>query len=182
MKPIILIAVLFCCCLVAQTQTTDAQAAPSGIVFPLKFEYEEECGNPAYESMLWMSVEGRVVKIVDGDTFVLITKEKKRKRIDLAGVDAGESDKSARLLLTTLILNKDVSVMVNPSRMKSSNLVGRASTPVMDVNRSLLEAGVARYKESKSYSLSRYTACLYRMVEAKAREAKQGLWRDFVPQ
>ncbi|HEY2976031.1 MAG TPA: thermonuclease family protein [Pyrinomonadaceae bacterium] len=175
MKEIILsIALLLSFSLWAEGQSNDAQSGP--MPRPLSFEHEDECGSPLRESMLWMSVEGKVIRVVDGDTIILLIKDNKRKRINLAAVDASAGQDAARSLLSGLVMNRPISVLVNPSNIKSGLVVGAVHAQEKDVNRELLEAGVVRYHEPKSYSVSRYTACVYRIVEREAREAKRGLW------
>jgi endonuclease YncB( thermonuclease family) len=176
MKEIILsIALLLTFSLRTEGQSNETQSAP--IARPLSFEHEDECGSPLRESMLWMSVEGKVIKIVDGDTIILLTKDNKRKRVNFVAVDAAAGQIVARSFLSPLLLNRLVSVLVNPSNIKSGTVVGVIHFQERDVNRELLEAGVVRYHEPESYSVSSYTACVYRIVEREAREAKRGLWQ-----
>ena len=178
MKEIILpIALLFSFGISVECQSNVTQKTP--ITWSsLSFEHEDECGNPLVESMLWMSVEGRVIKVVDGDTIVVQTKDNKRKRVNLVAVDAAAGQEVARSLLYRLVLNRSVSVLVNPSNIDSSAVVGVVHTKEKDVNRELLESGVVKYRKPESYSVSDYTACVYRIVERKAREAKKGLWQS----
>ncbi len=175
MKEIILsIALLLSFSLCTQGQSHDSQRSPTPP--SLSFEREDECGSPLRESMLWMSVEGKVIKVVDGDTIILLTKDNKRKRVNLVAVDASSRQDAARRLLSGLVMNRSISVLVNPSKIKAAIIVGVVRAEEKDVNRELLEAGAVRYHEPKSYSVSRYTACVYRIVERQAREAKRGLW------
>ena len=178
MKEIILpIALLFSFGISVEGQSNDTKKAPITLS-SFSFEYEDECGNPMIESMLWFSVEGTVIKVVDGDTIIVQTEDNKRKRVNLVAVDAGASQNLARNLLSGLVLNSPVSVLVNPSNIKSSTVVGVVHTQQKDVNRALLESGVVKYRKPESYSVSDYTACGYRIVERKAREAKKGLWQN----
>jgi endonuclease YncB( thermonuclease family) len=177
MKEIILsIALLLAFSLRTEGQSKDSQRAPTARL--LSFEHEDECGSPLRESMLWMSVEGKVIKVVDGDTIILLTKDNKRKRVNLVAVDASAGQDAARSLLSGFVLNRAVSVLVNPSNVKSGIVVGVVHAQEKDVNRELLEAGVVRYHGPESYGVSDYTACVYRIVEREAREAKRGLWRN----
>jgi endonuclease YncB( thermonuclease family) len=121
--------------------------------------------------------EGTVLKVVDGDSIIIILKDGRRKRVDLAGVDASIAQRKARSFLSELVLNRSVNVLVNPSAESESTVAGVVHTQVKDVNRELLKAGVARYKKPKPYSLSAYTACVYRITVSEAREAKRGLWQ-----
>jgi endonuclease YncB( thermonuclease family) len=174
MKEIILsIALLLSFSLWTEGQSNDAKSARTRL---LSFEHEDECGSPLRESTLWMSVEGRVIRVVDGDTIILLTKDNKHKRVNLVAVDASAGQDAARSLLSVLVLNRPISVLVNPSKIKSDMVVGVVHAQEKDVNRKLLEAGVVRYHEPKSYSVSSYAACVYRIVEREAREAKRGLW------
>ena len=143
----------------------------------LTFEHEVECGSPLVESMLWMSVEGNVIKVIDGDSIILFTKNNERKRVNLVAIDSSDATNSARRLLSRLVLNRTVSVLVNPSDIKRRTIVGVIRGQGKDVNRELLEAGAARYREPGAYRVSDYTACSYRIVERKAREAKKGIWQ-----
>jgi endonuclease YncB( thermonuclease family) len=177
MKEIILsIGLLLSFGLGVEGQSNQTQSAP--IHRPLSFEHEDECGSPLRESMLWMSVKGKVIRVVDGDTIILLTKDNKRKRVNLVAVDASAGQDAARSLLSGLVLNRHISVLVNPSNIKSGMAAGVVHAQEKDVNRELLEAGVVRYRAPKSYSVSRYTACVYRIVESEAREAKRGLWEN----
>jgi endonuclease YncB( thermonuclease family) len=176
MKEIIFpIALLFSFGISVEGQSNDTQRTQ--LVSPLSFEHEE-CGDPMVESMLWRSVEGRVIKVVDGDTIIVQTKDNKRKRVNLVAVDAAAGQDVARSSLSRLVLNRSVSVLVNPSNIDSSTVVGVVHTKRKDVNRELLESGVVKYRKPESYSVSDYTACLYRIAEREAREAKKGLWKS----
>ena len=55
---------------------------------------------------------------------------------------------------------------------------------IIVINRELLEAGLARYKARLPYSVSNFTACVYRIVEREARKARKGMWQrsKFMPQ
>lgn len=147
----------------------------------LSFEYEDECGNPLEESMAWRSVEGKVIRVVDGDTIIVQTNDGKRKRVNLVAIDATGNMIIARNLLSELVLNRSVTVSVNPSTSEASTVVGVVHLNG-DINRVLLESGEVKYSEPEFYSMSRYTACVYRIVERKARETKKGLWQNALRQ
>ena len=145
-KLILLIALLLSTSFCVIAQSTDAPIVPPP---GLHFEYEDECGNPDRESSTWASIEGTVIKIEDGDTIVVLTKFDKRKRVDLAAVDASVSSAAARRMLTELVLNREVQVLVSSSNIDCTKTSGVVQTPAVDVNRELIKAGVARYKKPK---------------------------------
>lgn len=140
------------------------------------FEHTKECGDPRVESMAWRVIAGIVVEIVDGDTIVVLTDDDARKRVDLAAVDASASDEAGRALLTRRILNRRVDVLTGFSDVARDALAGVVREGGKDVNRELLEAGAARYREPAAYTVSNYTGCVYRIVENQARDAKRGAW------
>jgi endonuclease YncB( thermonuclease family) len=142
----------------------------------ISFEFENECGSPVIESMAWSSVKGTVVRVIDGNSMKLVTNDGDNRIVNLVAIDTSSAKDAAYSRLSRLVLNRKVEVLVNPSKSKDHRLVGVVSLSRMDVNRELLEAGFAEYKEPPSYSVSGYTACSYRIVESKAREAKKGMW------
>ena len=178
-KMILTITLLLSCNLCSWAQSSKGQN--ESLPKALSFEYEDKCGNPLVESMLWQSFEGTVIKITGGDTIVVLAKGNKRKRVRLAAIDTTRSENAARLLLTNLILNQRVEVLVNPSNINSKNLSAVVySAKHEEINRELIKAGAAKYKEPLPYSMSNYKACVYRVIENETREAKRGLWNDIV--
>ena len=145
------------------------------------FEYEDECGDPTLESMAWFLVEGTVVEIIAGDLVKLQGNDGKQRMVSLVAIDASSAKDGASSLLSDLILNRKVAVSVNPSNSRGYTLVGVVQLAGKDVNRALLEAGAAKYKKPGPYSVSGYTACVYRIVEGKAREAGKGMWQRAKP-
>jgi micrococcal nuclease len=156
----------------------DSHIAP--IVPPL-FEHEDECGSPVRESSYWFTVDGKVVKVLDGDTIIVSSKDNKRKRVNLVAIDASAGQAEARSLLSGLVLNRSVSVMVRPRIIMPSTVVGVVYVKEKEVNRELLAVGAVRYQQPEPYSMSNYTACIYRIVEREARAAKRGLWEKTSP-
>jgi len=142
-----------------------------------KFEYEDKCGNPLYESMAWSMVTGRVVEVLDGSTITIVLDNKKKRLVHLVATAAPDLKedvgKAAHKMLADMVLGKTVEVLVNPSNAKAEELVGEIS----GVNRKLIEMGLVRYKQPPPYSMSNYLACVYRIIEAEAQKAKRGLWR-----
>ena len=170
----ILLALLSC--VHGQQQPAREKPAPK-----ISFEYEDECGDPMVESMVWISIEGTVVEVIDGDLVKLLDNRGKQRMVNLVAIDVSSAKNAARSLLSELVLNRKVDVLVNPSDSEGYTLVGVVHLSVKDINRELLEVGAAKYKEPPFYSVSRYTACVYRIVEKKAREAEKGVWQRANP-
>lgn len=169
----ILLALLFC---VNGQQPSRQKPAPKP-----SFEYEDECGDPSVESMLWFLVEGTVVEIIAGDLVKLQDNAGKQRMVNLVAIDTSSAKDAASSLLSDLVLNRKVAVSVNPSNSRGYTLVGVVQLRGKDINRELLEAGAAKYKKPAPYSVSSYTACVYRIVEKKAREAGKGMWQRANP-
>lgn len=174
-KITVAVALAFLCGLAGRAQSAGPGTGPFGSG-EKKFEYEGECGSPLVESMTMTLIEGTVVKVVDGDSVVVLTKDKKRRRIDLVGVDASDYDAAARRELTAMVLDREVEVLVKHEKYKSGRAAGLVHAGAKDVGHELISAGAARYKQPEPYSLSHYTACVYRIIERQAREARRGLW------
>jgi endonuclease YncB( thermonuclease family) len=176
MKKIIIASTLvLLCSLVGEAQSTEMRPIPLG---DLTVEYLDKCPNPVYESMAWSSIEGTVVKVIDGDSIIVLTKDKERKQIDLAAIDASTSKALSRRELTELVLNREVEVWVSSRKFESKRVDGVVHVRGKDVNRELLKAGSVKYKKPKSYSMSSYKDCVYRIIEGEARDARRGLWRN----
>lgn len=173
-KIILLFALLFSFYISAAGQSEDTPKTP--VASPSPFEHEDKCGSPEVESMVWMTVDGKVIRVVDGDTIIVQTKDNKRKRVNLVAIDTTGAMIIALMFLSERVLNRSVSVWVNPSTIESSTVVGVVHVEEKDINREMLEAGIVKYRTPEAYSVSDYTACVYRIVEGKARETKTGLW------
>jgi endonuclease YncB( thermonuclease family) len=143
--------------------------------------YQDQCGNPLYESMAWSMVTATVVEVIDGSTMTIRLGDKSKRRLHLAAVVAPQiEDKlwaAARAKLTSLALNQTVSILVNPSNDKDKELWGVVHVKAQDINEVMLEEGLGRFREPEAYAISSYTACVYRLVEGEARKAKRGLWQ-----
>jgi endonuclease YncB( thermonuclease family) len=141
----------------------------------LSTEYEKECGNPLAENMSWKSIDGKVVEVLKGDAIILLMANNERKHVSLAGVNSASS-LAAQALLFNLILDREVSVLVNPSNIAAKEVRGVVHHQARDINLELIKEGVARYQAPPPYSMSNYTACVYRIAEKQARQYGTGIW------
>jgi endonuclease YncB( thermonuclease family) len=138
-------------------------------------DYEKECGHPLAENMSWRSIDGKVVEVLKGDAIIVLMANNERKHISLAGVNSASS-MAAQAFLVNLILNQEVSVLVNPSNIAAQDVSGVVHHQSRDINFELIKEGVARYQTPPPYSMSNYTACTYRIAEKQARQYGTGIW------
>jgi YD repeat-containing protein len=138
-------------------------------------EYEKECGNPLAENMSWKTIDGKVVEVLKGDAIIVLMANNERKHVSLAGVNS-YSSLAAQALLINLILNREVSVLVNPSNIASKEVRGVVHHQSRDINLELIKEGAARYQAPSPHSMSNYTACVYRIAEKQARQYGIGTW------
>jgi endonuclease YncB( thermonuclease family) len=151
---------------------------------------KDSCGNPAIESDLWYAIQGKVSKLMDGSTVILdLPDASQTLRVRLAGIAPerhGPFSKRAKEHLGTLLLNKPVEVLVNPSKWKFSGkrpqevtgVVYLKEGPYGDVAFMLIAEGLVRVKPPQPYAMSRYTLCQYRRAQAEAQSKRLGVWQQ----
>jgi len=124
-------------------------------------------------------LQGRVVKIIDGDTYDLLLANKNTVRVRMFGIDAPELGMAfyavSKNYLSTLCMNRDLRV-VQTDKDIHGRIVGRGFLKDgRDINLEMLKAGMAwhfkKYDKSKSYA----------QAELNARKLKRGLWADKNP-
>lgn len=116
---------------------------------------------------------GRVVGISDGDTFTLLTAEKKQIKVRLSEIDTPESAQPfgtrAKQSLSDLIFSKEV-IVLEQDTDRYGRLVGHVYVGDVHVNRKMVQDGMAwvyrQYLKDQSLLQD----------EAEAKEAKKGLW------
>ncbi|HRO42280.1 MAG TPA: thermonuclease family protein [Flavipsychrobacter sp.] len=120
-------------------------------------------------------LSGRVVSIFDGDTFTLLTSDKKQIKIRLHGVDCPEKGQpfgqKAKGFVSKRIFSKMVAV--SPKKKdRYGRTLGLVFIEGECLNEALLKNGFAwhymRYDKNKLWS----------ELEAEARRKKIGLWAD----
>lgn len=123
-------------------------------------------------------LQGKVVKIADGDSFTLLTDGKMQVRVRMHGIDAPEKGQAysqvSKQYLSNIIFNQKVTVEVN-SRDKYRRVVGMVFVGDKNINETMLSEGLAwhfiRYDKNKSWSI----------LQEQAKRAKKGLWKDANP-
>lgn len=116
---------------------------------------------------------GKVVGISDGDTFTLLTKDKKQIKVRLAEIDTPERAQPfgtrARQALSDLIFSKEV-LVIQYDIDHYGRLVGHTYINNIHVNRKMVQGGMAwvyrQYLKDQTLLQD----------EKEAREARRGLW------
>ena len=119
------------------------------------------------------TLQGRVVAITDGDTFTLLTDDKKQVRVRVAEIDAPErgqpyGDRS-RQELSRLIFGEDVSVEIQVVD-RYGRPVGRPVVKSMDVTEEMVRIGAAWVYRTYSDDEKLYS------LEREAKANKLGIW------
>jgi endonuclease YncB( thermonuclease family) len=124
-------------------------------------------------------LSGKVVRVTDGDTFILLTSDEYEYTIRLYGIDAPEYDQPYGIMasqaLTDMIADRDVAVTI----MDTDNYgrqVGQVYHQGIDINLGMVKNGHAWWY--KQYARSNHGLA---QAETQAREAGAGLWTGTRP-
>ena len=124
------------------------------------------------------TLEGKVVKIADGDTLTLLTPSNQQVKIRLAGVDTPERKQpfgnKAKQALSNLAFQKQALVEI-AAKDRYGRTIGVVFVDGLNVNAELVKQGMA-------WVYRKYTddERLY-VLESEAKQAKRGLWLDKNP-
>jgi len=127
---------------------------------------------------VFAQLSGRVVAISDGDTFTLLTADKKQIKIRLHGVDCPEKNQAfgnrAKEFTSKMIFNKMVTV-TEKKKDRYKRTLGVVFVGNACLNEALLKTGFAwHYKAyDKNPAWAKY--------EVEARRGRLGLWADKNP-
>ena len=124
-------------------------------------------------------IEGRVVKVSDGDTYELMTSNKTTIRVRMDGIDAPESgmpySKKATEYLRELTKGQTIRVEKTGNDQYGRTLGFSYLPDGRELGREMIKAGYAWHY--KQYNKDKELAAL----EKEARDAKRGLWKDKSP-
>ena len=116
---------------------------------------------------------GKVIKITDGDTIVVLTDKKEQVKIRLEGIDCPESSQDfgnkAKQATSDLCFGKQVKI-IKSGEDRYGRTLGYVMVGDINVNKELLKQGLAwHYKQyNKDEELAE--------LEQEARNKKIGLW------
>ena len=124
------------------------------------------------------TLEGKVIKIADGDTLTLLTPSNQQVKIRLAGIDTPEKKQpfgnKAKQALSNLAFQKQALVEI-AAKDRYGRTIGVVFVDGLNVNAELVKQGMA-------WVYRKYTddERLY-VLESEAKQAKRGLWLDKNP-
>ncbi|MBU6376694.1 MAG: thermonuclease family protein [Bdellovibrionales bacterium] len=150
---------------------------------------------PQKSSSSYSSLKGRVVRVVDGDTvLVLLDEVQKRKplRVRLLGIDAPEKSQAfgevCRKSLADVVAGRDVRVQVRGQDRYLRTLgvillrTSEKNKQEQDVNLAQIRSGCAWHYKHYMDQQPVAERQLYAAAEITARKARLGLWKDAHPQ
>jgi endonuclease YncB( thermonuclease family) len=183
--------------LLLSSAVTVSQNQKTGQMGEIDLTYKNDpCGNPLMVSHAYFLFEGIVKEVKDGDTLVVTFSKSAggdgshqpegTKIVHLAGIVAPNLEqpfgKESQQHLSSLILGKSVSILLSDFnqivRQEFTAQVGN----ILNSNQEQLKAGLAQFKTDGRYSLDWYQTCQYKRSEEVAKQARRGLWKNFVPQ
>lgn len=130
------------------------------------------------------NLEGKVIRIVDGDSITVLDSDNEKHKIRLAGIDTPERKqpygKVARQFLAKLIFKKQVCIGWY-KRDKYDRLVSVVRINEEDINLKLVKAGLAWHYKQYQNEQSESDRELYTDAQSKAEDSGIGLWRDKKP-
>ena len=131
-----------------------------------------------------LSADFRLNRILDGDTFEIVTEKGERIFVHLAGIDAPEMPmrnsgkgqpfcQKARETLADLLLNKQFSFQAQ-SRLVKNHVLAVVYAEGKNVNLEMIRAGLAEvYKGALP---SGFDAESYKKEEREAKKREKGMW------
>jgi endonuclease YncB( thermonuclease family) len=129
-------------------------------------------------------IVGRVISVSDGDTVVMLDSALKQYRVRLQGIDAPESKQPfgqrSKQSLSNLVFSRQV-VAECPKQDKYKRSVCKIVAEGIDINLAQIEAGMAWWYREYAKEQSAADRAIYDAAEARAKEAKLGLWADAAP-
>jgi endonuclease YncB( thermonuclease family) len=144
-----------------------------------KFEFEDQCGSPVNESQIYAHRQGKVTKIIDGDTVKIRDEYRKIWTVELAGADSSRNQERTTGILTERLLNQEVLFIGNPETENGNLVEAIVRGNGIEMNRFLVENGHASYRDTDyGYAVSNYTLCVYDKLIDRAKTAKLGIWAD----
>ncbi|HKQ53241.1 MAG TPA: thermonuclease family protein, partial [Pyrinomonadaceae bacterium] len=129
-------------------------------------------------------IEGKVVRVSDGDTITVLDADNKQHRIRFQGIDAPESKQAygqaSKENLSKMVFGKQVTVTWDKVD-KYRRTVGKVLLDGRDINIEQIKAGYAWHYKKYAEEQPAEDRVTYAQAEQEARAAKRGLWQDANP-
>lgn len=126
-------------------------------------------------------LEGKVIKVVDGDTVHVLAAGNSKVTTRLAGIDSPERGqafgKAAGKFLAKKVSQKTVCIEGN-KRDRYGRLVGVVKLNGEDINLEMIKAGYAWHYKKYQSEQTKEDRILYAEAERKARSELLGLWSE----
>ncbi len=130
------------------------------------------------------TIQGKVVRVADGDTITVLDQSKSQHKIRLAGIDAPETGmpfgQKSKEHLSGMVAGRQVTVETTKLDRYGRN-VGKVLVEGLDANLAQVEAGFAWHYKAYEREQSKADRLAYSHAEDRAREVKKGLWLDKEP-
>ena len=130
------------------------------------------------------TLTGRVVRVTDGDTIVVLDAGNAQHKIRLTGIDAPERGQAygtkSKDHLSDSVAGKFV-VVEYEKRDRYKRILGKVLLSGEDMNLEQVKAGFAWHYKKYQNEQSPSDRELYSQAEIEARAAKRGLWYDSEP-
>ena len=124
------------------------------------------------------TLEGKVVKIADGDTLTLLTSSNQQVKVRLAGIDTPERKQpfgnKAKQALSSLAFQKQALIEAE-TKDRYGRTVGVVFVNGQNVNAELVKQGMAWVYRKYNKDMDLYE------LESRAKKEKLGLWLDENP-
>ena len=130
------------------------------------------------------TLTGRVVRVTDGDTIVVLDSSNVQHKVRLTGIDAPERKQAfgtkSKDHLSDLVAGKFVVVDYN-KRDRYQRILGKVLLSDQDMNLEQIKAGLAWHYKKYQKDQEPADRDIYSKAEVEAREARRGLWHDPEP-
>ena len=127
---------------------------------------------------------GRVVRVTDGDTIVILDANNTQHKIRLQGIDSPERGQAfgakSKENLSNMVAGKTV-VVDYSKRDRYQRIVGKVLLDDQDVNLEQVQAGMAWHYKKYQGEQTIDDRIAYSDAELDARRQKRGLWIDVNP-
>ena len=135
----------------------------------------------SYATSSAATLTGRVVRVTDGDTIVILSEGNLQHKIRLQGIDAPERSQAfgnkSREHLSEMVASQLV-VVEYDKRDRYGRIVGKVLVGGEDTCLEQIAAGFAWHYKKYQNEQTETDRQRYSEAEIKARAAKLGLWKD----